>query len=525
MLSYGLAALSGALYFLGFAGFGYWPLAFVALTPMLWLLDPERGPLARRRLWGLSLTFGVVTNVGGYYWIGGTLQRFSGFPFLVCILIMVLLCAYQGLSLVLFSLLYRDARRFGASTLLAAICALCCSEWVFPLLFPHYFGASLHALPLAIQVADLGGPLLLTGLLAAANAGFYTAVIALRRGRWREREPALALAVWLATLVYGAYRIAEVEQRVAAAKRLHVGLVQADLGLFQKRDDPELGLKRHLEQSERLEREHRGELDLLVWPESAFGWYLPEGVQNVASAVLGDRITTPTLFGGLAIRESGGKTRFFNTAFITDRTGQITGTYDKTFLLTFSEYMPLAEEFPILQDWSPHSGSFSPGSHVRPLRLGPYRLSVLICYEDILPAFVRRVVREAQPDVLVNLTNDAWFGKTHEPWEHLALAKLRSVEHHRALVRATNSGVTAVIDPVGRVLAKTGLFTRENLYVAVPMLAKNYPYSVLGDFPGPLSLLVLIALWVIQRRRARPPGTAAPTPPRPEVTQAVPPEG
>jgi apolipoprotein N-acyltransferase len=503
MRSYALAALSGVLYFLGFAGFGVWPLAFVALLPMLWVLEPAQ-ELSRRRLWGVALTFGTVTKLGGYYWIGETLERFSGFPFVVCMLIAVLLCAYEGLGLVLFSFLYRDARKKGGRVSLSAVCAMCLSEWIVPPLFPHFFGASLHGQPLAIQTADVGGPLFVTGLLTLANAGLFTAGLALRARSRAFREPALALGAWVLALAYGGYRIAEVDARVEQAKSLRMGLVQADMGLFQKREDPEEGLKRHLEQSVELETEHHGQLDLLLWPESAFGWYLPEGAENVAGAVLGNRITTPTLFGGLAIRETKGKSRFFNTAFMTDASGHITGSYDKTYLLTFSEYIPLAEEFPILQDWSPHSGNFTPGSHVRPVKLGAYRLSVLICYEDILPRFVNRVIKEANPHVLINLTNDAWFGKSHAPWEHLALAKLRSVEHHRALVRATNSGVSAVIDPVGRVVAETRLFTRENIYAVVPMLDKNYAYRVLGDFPGPVSLLVLIGLWLLDRRRASP---------------------
>jgi apolipoprotein N-acyltransferase len=311
----------------------------------------------------------------------------------------------------------------------------------------------------------------------------------------------IALAVWLGALGYGAYRIAEVDARVAKAPTLELGIVQADMGLFQKREDPEEGLRRHIEQSLQLEREHGDKLDLLIWPESAFGWALPEGVANVTDAVLGSQIHTPTLFGGLAARMYKGRRRFFNTAFMADAKGNITGSYDKTYLVPFSEYMPFADEYPILLQWSPQSGNFAPGAHVRPLRLGKFRLSVLICYEDIFPSFVRRLEREAKPHVLINITNDAWFGDTHAPWEHLALAKLRSVEHHRSLVRSTNSGVTAVIDPVGRVVAKSALFKRENLYVSVPMLDVSYPYLVLGDFPGPLSALVLVGLWIVQRKR------------------------
>lgn len=509
MLAYALAALSGALYFLGFAGFDLWPLALFALVPLMWVLDPMHGRMSKKRIWGLGLTAGVVMNVGGYYWIEGTLERFSGFSFPICAAITLLLCMYQGILLVIFAFLYHHGVRHAGSRIVAACAAMCLAEWQFPMLFKHFFGASLHAQPLLMQTADLGGPLMVTGLLTLSSAGIYTALLALKAEKpatfsfrsWPWREPVLAALAWIAAIAYGSYRIHEVDARVAKAEKLHVALIQANMGLFQKREDPEEGLRRHIEQSLQVEQEHAKELDLLIWPESAFGWALPEGVANVADAVLGGRIHTPTLFGGLSMRRVNDKRRFFNTAFMADAKGNISGSYDKAILVPFSEYMPLADEFPLLQQWSPHSGNFAAGVHVRPLRLGKFRLSVLICYEDILPGFVRRVEREAKPHVLINLTNDAWFGDTHAPWEHLALSKLRSVEHHRALVRATNSGVSAVIDPVGRVTAKSGLFTRENIYAAVPMLDVSYPYDVLGDFPGPLSLLVLVGLWIVQRKR------------------------
>ncbi len=137
--------------------------------------------------------------------------------------------------------------------------------------------------------------------------------------------------------------------------------------------------------------------------------------------------------------------------------GEIEGRYDKEYLLTFGEYLPFGETFTILYKWSPNSGHFSPGKSLDPLVLDvhgeKHLVTALICYEDILPRFTNDAVRHGDPDLLVNITNDAWFGDTAEPWEHLALAQLRAVEHRRYFVRGTNSGVSAVIDPVGRVVA------------------------------------------------------------------------
>ncbi len=527
VVRYALAALSGALYFLGFAGFDLWPLAFVALVPMLWVLDPSVA-LRYRDLVGLGMCFGFVTNVGGYYWIVNTLEDFSGFSFPICVLFASIVWLYQSSALLCFSLLYRRGRHAGFGTVVSACAAMVFAEWAIPLLFEHYFGASLHNLPLAIQVADLGGPLLVTALLTMANAALYVLLrpLLMRRGAlpspggegaepalaqgslppqttWLQTlrgEPAIAVLLWALTLAYGAYRIDEVDERAAAAPKITVGTVQTNMGLMEKREDPEEGWRRHLEQSQQLQREQ--ELDLLVWPESAFNWYIPEDMRNVRRAVLGNVIRVPTLFGGLTRREFNGKQRPFNTAFMTDAKGNITGTYDKIFLLAFGEYLPFGEAFPILYEWSPNSGNFAPGQHRRPLMLGEHRISVLICYEDILPNFVRGVVAEASPELFVNMSNDAWFGDTHEPWEHLALAKFRSVEHHRALVRSTNSGVSAMIDPVGRVLGVTGVFVRENLSATLPLMSVNYPYQTLGDFPAFISVIVLgVALWRTRKKR------------------------
>src|SRR5690606_15659256 len=100
----------------------------------------------------------------------------------------------------------------------------------------------------------------------------------------------------------------------------------------------------------------------------------------------------------------------------------------------FGEYLPFGDTFPVLYEWSPNSGAFSPGTSFEPLRYGDHRLATMICYEDIIPSFVNKLVDAGEPDLLVNMTNDAWFGDTAEPWQHLALAKFRSVEHHMFLV-------------------------------------------------------------------------------------------
>jgi apolipoprotein N-acyltransferase len=494
-----LAALSGTLYFLGFAGFELWPFSFIALIPLIALIDLGP-PMSGGRSLAVGGVFGFVTHAGGYYWLIGMLEDFSGFPLPVCYLFSAIVCLYQGGQLALFFWLMVRAKARGVPAVWSAVPAYAACELVYPLLFPSYFANSLHNIPVLIQIADFGGPILVTGLITLCNAGLYAlgyAAIGRVKPTWAVPATA-ALALGL-TVAYGVGRIEQVQARDRAAPKITIGLVQANMGIFAKRADVAEGHTRHIDQSLTLERDAHP--DLVIWPESAIqeAIWLERGADQ--PWVLGP-VRTPVLFGGLAVRTVSVQRRVYNTAFITDRQGTIKGSYDKVYLVAFSEYLPFGDTFPILYKWSPNSSRFSKGTSLDPLPLGDYRISTLICYEDIFPAFVRKVVARGNPHLLVNITNDAWFGKTTEPWIHLALAKFRAIEHRRYLARATNSGVSAVIDPVGRVVVHSGVFERANLHVKVSMLTGHTVYEWLGDWFGWVGLFVIVWAGFIRRKAA-----------------------
>jgi apolipoprotein N-acyltransferase len=223
-------------------------------------------------------------------------------------------------------------------------------------------------------------------------------------------------------------------------------------------------------------------------------------------AGVGKRIGVPAIFGAVVVEDVADERQriYHNTAVASDKSGAITGRYDKQFLLAFGEYLPFGDTFPILYKWSPNSGHFSPGKSLDGLDLEingeSHEVSVLICYEDILPEFTNDVVRHANPELLVNMTNDAWFGDTAEPWEHLALAQLRAVEHRRYLVRGTNSGVSAVVDPVGRVIARSGTFRPETIAAGIHWLRGRTVYERIGDWPWLLAS-VLLGVGAFRRRK------------------------
>jgi apolipoprotein N-acyltransferase len=519
------AVLSGALYFVAFAGMDVWPLAFVSFVP-LWIALLHQPP---RRAFAIGLIAGATMNVAGFSWLLEMLRTFSGFSTPICAFFMVLVCIYQGGRIGLLGWLYARAAQRGWPGALVLVAAFVASELFFPLLFPWSYAATVHQVPYLIQTAELGGPVLVGAILVAANVALAEPIVArLERRRLRPLTVTAALLPLAAGLLFARIRIGAVDRAAAAAPAVHVGVVQGNMGLMEKREDPSEGLRRH--QRLTLEMRAQRQIDMVVWSESSVTFAVRE---DLASRFMHDRVAgqlgVPAIFGAVVYRRGEGRDHWYNTSFSTDAAGQITARYNKEFLLAFGEYLPFGRVFPILYDWSPNSGRFSPGADIEPAFVGlkfsafgdlflrskgneldpllvsiggtTHKISALICYEDILPDFTNRAVVHADPELLVNITNDAWFGDSLEPWQHLALSTLRAVEHRRYLVRSNNSGVSAFIDPVGRVIAKTGTFRTETLDATVHWMRGRTVYERVGDVPWDLASAALVAACFVRRRR------------------------
>ncbi|TFH32247.1 MAG: apolipoprotein N-acyltransferase [Myxococcales bacterium] len=494
--AYGLAVVGGVLYFLGWAGFGFWPLSFICLVPLWRALELGLGRTWRHTL-AVAWLYGTVTMAGGYHWLVEFLDVFSGYGYAASALFWLVFSAYLGFNFVVYGLIYRALRLRGWSASLIAVPVLILIEWLYPSLFPTYLSNSVQDQTHLVQIADLGGPMLVTAVMGLVNLSVYEA------WSWRARRRPAPKGVWALTVAaiaftvaYGTVRIAQVEAQMEVAPVLRLGIVQVNMGIFEKRTEALEGHRRHLEQSHQLEE--AGDLDLLVWPESAFVGGLPRKLPMDARRVLQD-LKTPVLFGGVSTELVDGQRKIYNTVFLADENGIVESTYDKTYLLMFGEYLPFGDTFPVLYELSPNSGHFTAGTHVRPINLGEWRISTPVCYEDVLARFTRRMVREANPHILINLTNDAWFGDTQEPGIHLVLSQYRAIEHRRYMVRATNSGISAVVDPLGRIVAQTGVLTRENLRYDVHMLDGDTIYTRFGDWVGWLGLAAVA--WMLIRRR------------------------
>ncbi len=491
-----LAGLSGALFAAALpGGVGSW-LTWVCFVPVLYALAVKE--LSSPETIVVGWLFGLTTFLSIYPCMIGMLQRFGGLPLPLALLGYGLLCAGQGTAYGAWAGLTHLCRsRAQAPLVLAAPLALVVVEWLYPSVFPTYLANGLQGQTPVVQSLDLVGPLGL-GFLVAATGAVLAEGLALcrRRGLTRLRRAAIGLTlVHAGNLGYGVYRMQEIDAQVAsAAGHLRVGLVQTNQGRFTGPDEIKQGVLRHREQS--LEVIRAG-AELVIWPESAYNFIITAAMKDVSGSVLGP-VDRPVLFGGLRLAPSASGRRLFHTAFLTDARGRVQGYYDKQRLVLLGEYIPLGDWFPRLYEMSPNSGRFSAGTSAHVLSLDRLRFAVTICYEDLFPGLVSDLMAQA-PQLLVNLTNDVWFGDTREPRAHLAAASFRAIEQRRFLVRATNTGVSAIVDPVGRVLAETPVFARTSLVRQVALLERRTLYSRTGDWLGGLALVIVLA-WLVGYR-------------------------
>jgi apolipoprotein N-acyltransferase len=509
-----LSTLSGCLWFLAVTPFDLSALGWIAAVPMFMAI--ERAGNWRRALF-LGWWAGLIETAGGFYWLIDVMRRFADFPLAGAAIVFLLFCATRAVIFLSFTAAVRAIRsRVRVPMALLGPLVMVSCELLVPQLFPcgQYISQAWH--PIVIQISELTGPLGVTALLMMVNGALYDVILDARAARYSAIACAAVLA---AALGAGALRMRHIDAVMAHAPVLKIGLVQPNFaytidGEFS-RDEALRQLTALQEQSRRLQQEGA---QLLVWSEGSFPIPVPRAFRADFSAdslaMIRRGFTVPTLIGAEMYDEA--REDAFNSAILLDKDGKVAGLYDKVRLLAFGEYVPGIEIFPWLRKFLPEgAGRFTAGSGPAAIPLlAPngqiWRLGPVICYEDILPGYLRGV-GQLHPNLLVNLTSDSWFGAHTEPWEHLALSVFASVELRTSMVRAVNSGISALIDPNGRVLQKTYAndpYRRPRgadgvLVTAARMEGGETVYSAVGNLFAYLCLAGTVILLGVAFREAR----------------------
>jgi apolipoprotein N-acyltransferase len=239
---------------------------------------------------------------------------------------------------------------------------------------------------------------------------------------------------------------------------------------------------------------------LVVWPETSTPFAYAASAPGRAALADLARETRAALLVGSDEAVPGTPPRYYNAAYLVGPDGQTAGAYRKMHLVPFGEYVPLASLLFFVGPLVESVSSFSAGEVLTTFPVAGHRVSTAICYESVFPEMARAAVFEGSA-LLTTITNDAWYGWSSAPFQHFEQASVRAVEQGRFLLRAANTGISAVIDPYGRPVVRSGLFVEAALVADVRLLAGRTPYATIGDSFAWASVLLSVALWAGPRRR------------------------
>jgi len=462
-----LAVLSGLLLTLSFPPVKAAWIAWAAIIPLLRSISGK----SPRETFTLGLLAGLAHYFSLMYWIVVVLGHYGGLPLPASVGVLVLFCLYLALYPAIFALLARGLQ--GSRLYILGTAAL----WTGTELlrakaltgFPwSLLGHSQFSQLSLIQVADLFGAYAVSFLLVACNVTLYLLIFEFRSfstSAMRKAEAVIVVVLLSATLVYGMLRLEQFDPPDKPERSLRVAVVQGNIDQSVKWNPGYQ--EKTLEIYETLTRKAAGyDPDLVLWPETAVPFFFQE--KNVLSKRVADvsrELRKTLIFGSPAYSLNDAGTQLYNRAYVL-REGEVRGYYDKIHLVPFGEYVPLKSLLFFVNRLVPAAGDFASGKVLKPLPGPGFSSGILICFEVVFPELARRQVSEGA-DILINLTNDAWFGRTSAPYQHLGMAVFRAVENRRPLVRAANTGISGFIRTTGEITGKSDIFKRDLLTAEV----------------------------------------------------------
>jgi apolipoprotein N-acyltransferase len=488
--------------------------AWVAFVPLFYAIEGE----SLWRVFGWGWLAGFSFFVGSMYWIAIPLHDFADVRMSIAILPMLLLAAVLGIysAIAIWAGEY-SARRLRIPMVITMPIAWVAVEWVrtyFPIGFPwNLLGYALYQYLTLIQFAEFTGVYGISALIIFFNAVAY--VVLFRRGRPRMQALSLTSATVLFVVLFGfgSYRLHELKGE-PPQRSLRVAMVQANIAQSIKWNPNFLPQSFKVYEEESLGASKRG-VDLIVWPEAAAAFpfqaddkYPPDfsdyAAYHDALLQLAKETGTPILFGAPAIAKRNGRYGQYNRADLVSAQGQLVAHYDKINLVPFGEYVPAREFLGYFVNRVVEGfGDMIPGTEQTLFTVKNAKLGVLICYESVFPNLTRREVKKGA-DVLVNITNDAWYGESSAPYQALAMATMRSVETKVPMIRTANTGISAIIKPSGQITARTPIFQRDTEIEDVGWRPVRTLYTIVGDLFSEicfaLTIVGLLVAWFRPRK-------------------------
>lgn len=491
-----LAVTTGLLMTASFPKVDWGGFAWVAFVPLLYAIKG----VSPRTSFKLGFLTGLVHYGTLLYWIVGVINHYGHVPTLLSVVIFMLLLFYLSVYPGLFAVAVSQLRERSLPFYLIGPFFWVALEYIKSFLLSGFpwenLGHSQYDQLHLIQISDILGVYGLSALIMAVNGVLFEFSNTVFRNRTLAWKPLVGVGLVLGGfLVYGAWRIEKTDRIIEDAPKRIVVLVQGNIDQSVKW----LPSSQH----ETLRRYATLSTDalktipeLIIWPETALPFYFLHDEDLTAETLELVRTSgVHFLLGSPSFRRTGQGIRYYNSAYLVGPTGKVVGKYDKVHLVPYGEYVPLKRCFPFLGKIVEAVGDFDSGQKGQVLSWGNERIGMLICFEAIFPELARSMVQNGA-QLLINITNDAWFGKSSAPYQHLSMVVFRAVENHLVVARAANTGISAYVDPVGRLLDQTPLFEEAMRSRALPMMSHKSFYARHGDIFAIGCILTSLILWI-----------------------------
>lgn len=502
-----LSISSGFLLTCSFPKIGLDWLVWFALVPLLISLKNSSLTNSFR----LGFFAGLAHYITLLYWLSHTMQTYGHLPVYLCISVLFLLASYLSLYFAFFSIIVKKLCAKPANCLFVIPCLWVSLEYIRNYLFSGFpwglLGYSQFNRLHLIQISDIFGIYGVSFLIALANATIFLILLYITKSKWKEvrvnkRLAGGSISVFVLIIcivfIYGKWRIESIDNLISASKSLKITLVQGNIEQSIKWDPAfqTATTEKYVNLSLSAKKEKS---DLVVWPETATPFYflydrplskkVQEGIHDT---------NTNFLIGSPSFVRRENTIEYYNSAYLISPDGRVCGKYNKAHLVPFGEYVPFKKWLPFIGKMVEAVGDFSTGQKGKIIKWNNYNLGLLICYEIIFPELSRTMAKN-DAALLVNITNDAWYGRTSAPYQHFSMAIFRAIENRRSLIRAANTGISGFIDPVGRIIASTPLFQEKVITRSVPIIYKTSIYSDSGDLFAIACLVAMLILLILHK--------------------------
>jgi apolipoprotein N-acyltransferase len=500
-----LALISGILLILSFPLFNFYPLAWFALVPLFLAIHDKHS----RSSFYLGLLAGFIYFLGSIYWVYHSMYFYGGVPLIFSILFLILLSLYLALYVGIFSMLFNFLSKHSAIPALIIAPVL----WVTLEYLRTYaltgfpwsiLGYSQYKFLTMIQVADITGVYGISFLVAALNGAIYDVTVSWPRksddmssfARWtRALSIVIFILVIIVSFLYGIGKLKEDEKGGGIKVSVLQGNIEQDKKWDSRFQREVIDTYKKLTIKALL-----SDPDIIVWPESAlpfvFGYdkTLTEEIISFQK-----KLNTYLLFGSVVVKDSQtNKPQLSNSAILLSPKGNVVSIYDKIHLVPYGEYVPLRELFPFIEKLVVAVGDFIHGEEATVMKTPFAKIGNLICYEIFFPGLVRKFV-DTGANVLVTITNDAWFGRTAAPYQHFSMAVFRAIENRVPVARAANTGISGFIDSKGRIINSSDIFVEDTLTEDISIGDKKSFYTQYGDLFAYFCIIISILLMISKK--------------------------